>query len=312
MLKSKLKLLFPILVLFDGGEGGGGEGAAEGGPQQEVPVYHPRNQKTGGELADVVYGKQAEGDPDAGDRQVVSSDDAADRAARYQDFRTEFKAELDQDFQRVFNKRFGETRQMQEQLDAVSPIIDLLRDRYGVTDGDMDKLMAAMEEDDGYWQEAADEQGMTVEQFKQFKRYERENAELNQQIRAMQQQDAADNQLRQWWQQGEQLKQQYPSFDLNREAQNPEFLRLLRSGVPVDHAFKLLHMDEIMQGVAADTAKAAERQITANIRARGARPAEAGASGKASFTVKNDVSKLSKKDRAEIARRAMRGEKIEF
>ena len=311
MLKSKLKLFLPILVLFDGGEGGGGEGAAEGGPQAEVPVYHPRNQKSGGELANVVYGKQ-EGDPDAGDHEVVSSDAQADRAARYQDFRNEFKAELDQDFQRVFNKRFGETKQMQEQLDAVSPIIDMLRDRYGVTDGNMDKLMAAMEEDDGYWQEAADEQGMTVEQFKQFKRYERENAELNQKIRAMQQQDAADNQLRQWWQQGEQLKQQYPSFDLDREAQNPEFLRLLRSGVPVDHAFKLLHMDEIMQGVAANTAKAAERQITANIRARGSRPAEAGASGKASFTVKNDVSKLTKKDRAEIAKRAMRGERIEF
>ena len=312
MLKSELKLLFPILVLFDGGEGGGGEGAAEGGPQAEVPVYHPRNQKSGGELANVVYGKQAESDPDAGDQQVVSSDDAAARVARYQEFRNEFKAELDQDFQRVFNKRFGENKGLHEQLEAVSPIIDMLRDRYGVTDGDMDKLMAAMEEDDGYWQEAADEQGMTVEQYKQFKRYERENAELNQQIRAMQQQDAADNQLREWWQQGEQLKQQYPSFDLDREAQNPEFLRLLRSGVPVDHAFKLLHMDEIMQGVAANTAKAAERQITANIRARGARPAEAGASGKASFTVKNDVSKLSKKDRAEIAKRAMRGERIEF
>ena len=311
MLKSKLKLFFPILVLFDGGEGGGGEGAAEGGPQAEVPVYHPRNQKPGGELANVVYGKQ-EGDPDAGDRQVVSSDDAAARAERYQEFRNEFKAELDQDFQRVFNKRFGETKQMQEQLDAVSPVIDLLRDKYGVTDGDMDKLMAAMEEDDSYWQDAADENGMTVEQYKQFRRYERENAELNQQIRAMQQQDAADNQLRQWWQQGEALKQQYPSFDLDREAQNPEFLRLLQSGIPVDHAFKLIHMDEIMQGVAANTAKAAERQITANIRARGARPAEAGASGKAAFTVKNDVSKLTKKDRAEIARRAMRGEEIEF
>ena len=312
MLKSELKLLFPILVLFDGGEGGGGEGAAEGGPQQEVPVYHPRNQKTGGELANVVYGKQAEGDPDAGDREVVSSDAQAERAARYQEFRTEFKSELDQDFQKVFNKRFGETKQMQEQLDAVSPVIDLLRDKYGVTDGDMDKLMAAMEEDDSYWQDAADENGMTVEQYKQFRRYERENAEMREQIRAAQQQEQADNQLRQWWQQGEELKRSYPSFDLQREAQNPEFLRLLQSGVPVDHAFQVIHMDEIMQGVAANTAKAAERQITANIRARGSRPAEAGASGKASFTVKNDVSKLSKKDRAEIARRAMRGETIEF
>lgn len=312
MLKSKLKLLFPVLVLFDGGEGGGGEGAAEGGPQAEVPVYHPRNQKSGGELANVVYGKQAESDPDAGDQQVVSSDDAAARAARYQEFRNEFKAELDQDFQKVFNKRFGETKQMQEQLDAVSPVIDLLRDKYGVTDGDMDKLMAAMEEDDSYWQDAADENGMTVEQYKQFRRYERENAEMREQIRAAQQQEQADNQLRQWWQQGEELKRSYPSFDLQREAQNPEFLRLLQSGVPVDHAFQVVHMDEIMQGVAANTARAAERQITANIRARGSRPTEAGASGKASFTVKNDVSKLSKKDRAEIARRAMRGEKIEF
>lgn len=311
MLKSKLKLFLPILVLFDGGEGGGGEGAAEGGPQAEVPVYHPRNQKSGGELANVVYGKQ-EGDPDAGDHEVVSSDAQAERAARYQEFRTEFKSELDQDFQKVFNKRFGETKQMQEQLDAVSPVIDLLRDKYGVADGDMDKLMAAMEEDDSYWQDAADENGMTVEQYKQFRRYERENAEMREQIRAAQQQEQADNQLRQWWQQGEELKRSYPSFDLQREAQNPEFLRLLQSGVPVDHAFQVIHMDEIMQGVAANTAKAAERQITANIRARGSRPAEAGASGKASFTVKNDVSKLSKKDRAEIARRAMRGETIEF
>lgn len=311
MLKSKLKLFLPILVLFDGGEGGGGEGAAEGGPQAEVPVYHPRNQRSGGELANVVYGRQ-EGDPDAGDREVVSSDAQAERAARYQEFRTEFKSELDQDFQKVFNKRFGETKQMQEQLDAVSPVIDLLRDKYGVTDGDMDKLMAAMEEDDSYWQDAADENGMTVEQYKQFRRYERENAEMREQIRAAQQQEQEDNQLRQWWQQGEEFKRSYPSFDLQREAQNPEFLRLLHSGVPVDHAFKVIHMDEIMQGVAANTAKAAERQITANIRARGSRPAEAGASGKASFTVKNDVSKLSKKDRAEIARRAMRGEKIEF
>ena len=312
MVKDRLKLFLPILVLFDGGEGSGGEGAAEGGPQADVPVYHPRNQKTGGELANVVYGKQAESDPDAGDRAVVSSDDAAERAARYQEFRTEFKAELDQDFQKVFNKRFGETKGLQEQLDAVSPVIDMLRDKYGVMDGDMDKLMAAMDEDDTYWQDAADENGMTVEQYKQFRRYERENAEMRGQIRALQQQNAADNQLRQWWQQGEALKQTFPSFDLNREAENPQFLALLKSGVPVDQAFKVIHFDEINAGVAANTAKAAEKQIVANIRARGARPREAGAQGQPAITVKSDVSKLTKKDRAEIARRSERGEIISF
>lgn len=312
MLKSELKLLFPILVLFDGGEGGGGEGAAEGGPQAEVPVYHPRNQKAGGELANVMYGKQAEGDPDAGDRETVQVDPAADRAVQWAEARKEFKQEFDGEIQRVINRRFRETKGLQEQLDAVAPVIDMLRDRYGVTDGNMDRLLQAIDEDDGYWQEAADEHGMTVEQFKRFKAYERENAILNEQIRARQQQDMANMQMQRWWQDGEALKKTFPHFDLSQESQNPEFLRLLRSGVPLEHAFKVVHFDEINAGVAASASKAAEKQIVANIRARGSRPAEAGASGKASFTVKNDVSKLSKKDRAEIARRAMRGEKIEF
>lgn len=311
MLKSDLKLLFPILVLFDGGEGGGGEGAAEGGPQAEVPVYHPRNQKSGGELANVVYGKQTE-DPDAEDHQVVSSDAQADRAAQWNQARSEFKQEFDGEVQRIINKRFGETKALEEQLAAVSPIIDLLRDRYGVSDGDMDALEAAINDDDSYWQQAADEQGMTVEQYKTFKRYERENAEMTAQLKAQAQEQQAQQTLQQWWQEAEALKQQFPHFDLAQESQNPAFLRLLQSGVPVEHAFRVIHMDEITAGVAANTAKAAERQITANIRARGARPAEAGATGRAPFTVKNDVSKLSKKDRAEIARRAMRGEKIEF
>lgn len=310
MLKSKLKLLCPILVLFDG-EGGGGDGAAEsGGPQAEVPVYHPRNHKTG-ELDHVLYGKQ-EGDPDAGDTLNVQSDATADRAARWDQARQEFKTEFDGEIQRIINKRFGETKGLQEQLDATRPVIDLLRDRYGVTDGDMDKLLAAMEDDDSYWEQAADEQGMTVEQFKQFKRYERENAELNAMLQQQQQQQRANMQMQQWFAESEELKKTFPSFDLQREAQNPAFLQLLRSGVPIDHAFRVIHMDEITAGVAANTAKAAERQITANIRARGSRPAEAGASGQPPFTVKNDVSKFTKKDRAEIARRALRGEKIEL
>ena len=312
MVKNRLKLFLPILILFDGGEGSGGEGAAEGGPQQEsAPIYHPRNAKPGGELANVVYGRQ-DGGPDAGDQQVVSSDAAAERAAKWAEARQEYKQEFDGEVQRIINKRFGETKGLQEQLDAVSPVIDLLRDRYGVTDGDMDALLSALEEDTGYWEDAADQAGMTVEQFKEFKRYERENAELNAQIQAMRQQDAADNQLRQWWSQGEALKQQFPSFDLNREAENPQFLSLLKSGVPVDQAFKVIHFDEINAGVAANTAKAAEKQIVANIRARGARPREAGAQGQPAITVKSDVSKLTKKDRAEIARRAMRGESISF
>lgn len=303
-----LKLLLPILVLFDG-EGSGEGGAAEG-QSAEAPVYQPKNAGRKNDLANVVYGKQE--DPDAGDHQVVSSDAAADRAARWQQARQEFKTEFDGEISNIVQKRIGDHKELESQLDAVSPVIDRLRDRYGVTDGDMDALLAAMDEDDSFWEQAADDAGMTVEQYKQFKRYERENAEMRAQLQAKQREDAAQQRLQQWWQEGEALKQQFPHFDLGTEAQNPAFLRLLESGVPVEHAFRVIHMDEINAGIAASTAKAAERQITSNIRARGSRPAEAGASGQSPFTVKNDVSKLTKKDRAEIARRAERGEIIEF
>lgn len=307
MAKATLTLRFPILVLFDGE----GEGAADtGGSQAEVPVYHPRNQKPGGELANVRYGKQ-EG-PDAGDSAIVQSDATADRAARWDQARQEFKTEFDGEIQRIINKRFAETKGLKEELEAVSPVIDLLRDRYGVADGDMDALLAAMDDDDSYWQQAADEQGMTVEQYKMFKRYERENAEMTAQLKAQQAEQQAQAKLQQWWQEGEELKKTFPSFDLSVEAKNPAFTRLLESGVPVDHAFRVIHMDEIVQGVAANTSRAAARQITANIKARGARPAEAGASGQPPFTVKTDVTKFTKRDRAEIARRVLRGEKIEL
>ena len=87
---------------------------------------------------------------------------------------------------------------------------------------------------------------------------------------------------------------------------------MLKAGVPVQHAYEVIHMDAIKAGVAQSAAQTAARQVTDNVRARGARPAENGVSSGSGFLVKSDVSKLTKKDRAEIARRAAHGEKIVF
>lgn len=116
--------------------------------------------------------------------------------------------------------------------------------------------------------------------------------------------ERAEAQLRDWDSQAEQVRTLYPSFDLGREAQNRNFLALLRSGVPVRQAFEVLHMDEIRA--------ATERAVTANIKAKGSRPQENGAGAAAGFTVKDGVSRLTARDRAEYARRAARGEVITF
>lgn len=115
-----------------------------------------------------------------------------------------------------------------------------------------------------------------------------------------------------WYAEGEQLKADYPDFDLGTEARNPQFLSMLKSGVPVKLAYEVLHMDGIKAVVAQAAAQRTEKQVVDGIRAKGARPPENGTAAQSGFTVKDDVSKLTKKDRAEIARRAARGERITF
>lgn len=301
--------LTPVLNLFDG-EGGEASGEA----QAQSPVSTRRG-RSGGELDNVKYGIQQEGVPDAGEPEIqVTSDTLEERRQRYRDLvnSEEYKDLYGEDVQRIINQRFKETRGLQEQLEAVSPVVDMLRQRYGIEDGDMDALMEAMNADDGYWEQAAEDAGMSVEQYKEFQRMERELAAANEQLRRQQGQQQANRQMQAWYNEGEALKQLYPSFDIQRESQNPQFLSLLRAGTPMKTAYEVIHMDEIKAGVAQSTARAAEQQITSNIKARGQRPAEAGGSAQASFTVKSDVTKLTKKDRAEIAKRAARGEKISF
>jgi len=73
-----------------------------------------------------------------------------------------------------------------------------------------------------------------------------------------------------------------------------------------------MHMDEIKETAARAAAQTAGEQMKANIQRRAARPPENGTSSQSAVIVKNDVHSLSREDRAEIARRAQRGEKIRF
>ena len=159
-----------------------------------------------------------------------------------------------------------------------------------------------------YWSEAAEEAGMSVEQYKQFQKLQRENQALLDEQRRRQRQQDAQQKLQKWYGEAEQVKAQYPGFDLSAEAKNPQFLSMLRAGVPVQHAYEVIHMDDIKAGVAQTAAKRTEKQVVDGIRAKGARPQENGTSSQSAFTVKDDPSKWSKKDREEVIRRVARGE----
>jgi hypothetical protein len=330
------------LSLFDGAAAGGGDGtgaAASGqagdsakGGSQAAPGSTRRGKSTG-EFGNVLFGKQetpaaAGGDSSSsgtGQQQssvagsdnkegvTTTSDALEDKRRAFQELvNGEYKDVYTEETQRIIDRRFREAKNLEQQVSRNQPVIDMLMQRYKIADGDISKLSAAIENDDAYWSEAAEEAGMSVEQYKQFQKLQRENQALLDEQRRRQRQQDAQQKLQKWYGEAEQVKAQYPGFDLSAEAKNPQFLSMLRAGVPVQHAYEVIHMDDIKAGVAQTTAKRTEKQVVDGIRAKGARPQENGTSSQSAFTVKDDPSKWSKKDREEVIRRVARGETIKL
>lgn len=325
-------ILHVTLDLFDGAAGAAASGAGEGagsGTQGETQQTSPAATRRGssGEYSNVKFGKQDQpaaaggqqaNPPDAGEESKkqgveTTSDTLEDKRRAYRAMVDgEYKDQYTEDTQRIIDRRFRETKNLETQLSQQKPILDMLMQRYKIGDGDLGKLTQAIENDNAYWSQAAEEAGMSVEQYKQFQKLQRENAQLLQAQRRSQNQQAAEKQLQKWYQEAEAMKADYPGFDLGRESQDPQFLSMLRSGVPVKLAYEVMHMDEIKSTVAQTTAQQTEKQVVEGIRAKGARPAENGTSSQSGFVVKDDPAKWTKKDRAEIVRRVQRGEQIKL
>ena len=330
-------LLDVSLRLFDGeggaaapaaGEGAAGDGNKGGSQASPAPT---RRGKSGG-FQNVLFGKQGDEPTAAGDEPgpegkaqpsaagkgkegdvVTTSNTLEDRRKAFQELvNGEYKDIYTEETQRIIDRRFREARNLEERAAKQQPVIDMLMQRYKIADGDLGKLAAAVENDNAYWSEAAEEAGMSVEQYKQFQKLQRENAALLRAQRMQQSQQAAQQQLQKWYSEGEQVKAVYPDFDLGAESKNPQFISMLKAGVPVQHAYEVIHMDEIKAGVAQSTARQTEKQVVDGIRAKGNRPAENGTSSQSAFTVKDDPHKWTKQDRAEVARRVARGETIKL
>ena len=83
-------------------------------------------------------------------------------------------------------------------------------------------------------------------------------------------------------------------------------MRLLKLGVSVKNAYEVANIDAILE----NNAKAAERKIVDSIRLKGNRPVENGSKGASGILLSGNASKLSRKERAELAKRAAKGERI--
>ena len=237
-----------------------------------------------------------------------------DRKAEFERLiKEEYKDLYDEKMQDTIQKRLKGQKETVEKYEALAPTLDTLAKKYGVDASDIKALNKAIEEDDAYYEEEALEKGITVEQLKEFRKMERENAELKKLRDEQNAKAEAEKKVAGWMEESKQVKAIYPQFDLRGEMQNPKFVDLLRvPGVDVRTAYELTHKDEIIAGAMQFTAKTVEKKIADKIAANGARPTENGLNSQSASLTKSDVSQLSKADILDLQRRVARGEKISF
>ena len=309
------KYLFPKLDLqlfADGGAGDGGTGA-EGAKGVTAAAALPQTKGAKNPLADVRYGIQDEEVPAAGEPKATEVAQP-DRKARFEEMiKGEFKDLYDERMQSTLSKRLKGLNETAEKYNSLSPTLELLAKKYGIKDlNDIEALNKAISDDDSYFEDEAMEKGISVEQLKEIRKMERENAELKRQMQEQEQHENANKLYAAWMDQAENARQTYPSFDLKSEMANPRFVDLLRSNIDVKTAYEVIHKDEIIPAAMQFAAQQVEQKVANKIKAGGARPSENGMSSQSAAVVKSDVSQLSKEDRAEIIRRVQRGERIRF
>ena len=325
------KKLLANLHLFDG-EGGAAAatGSAESASSMgETKGAVPGNTRRGksGEFGNVKFGKQDAAtdtgteaaekteSPDAeGDKKDAKAPDTLEDRRKAFDalINGEYKDLFAEKAQGLINSRFREAKQLEAESAKTKPVLDMLYQKYGIPDSDVTKLQAAIEKDNSMWEEAADAAGMGVEQFKEMQRLKRENKAFNAERQRAHNEELVNKRIQGWVDEGAALKAKFPDFDFESESRDPKFMSMLRSGVPVEHAYKIKYFDKIMSDTKATTAAETEKRVVDNIRAKGTKPVENGAAAQSAFTVMDDPATWNKKHRAEIARRVARGEEIKL
>ena len=254
---------------------------------------------------------QVAADQTGSDTTQVATEEKEDLDADFEALiKGKYKAQYDARFQQGINARHKDYMQNKQQLESLNPMLDMLKEKYGVSD--VKDLQKAIMDDDSYYEEEAMERGLTVEQLKYMKQMERENKAYKAREQESIQEQMQREKIEGWLRQEAQFKQKAPDFSLREELANPEFERLLAAGVNVETAFNVIHQDEIMSGAMNYTAKKAVEKTVNDIKARGMRPSENGLGTTTTEPKRKTVGEMTGEEILEMANKAKKGEKISF
>ena len=204
---------------------------------------------------------------------------------------------------------------------AMKGLMQALQEKYGTDANDLVALTEAVRngavKDDAYYEKLAMEKGVSTKTARELDKLESQNKQLTEQqqlIRQMERQREQQARIAElqagWDREAEQLKAQYPDFNMAEVLANPEVEKMMRSGVSMTNAYRSAYFDHILKHQQAATAKQVEQGVVNRMQQRNARPGENGTRPGGAVQTKIDVSHMSRKEMEEMEKRVMRGEVI--
>ena len=194
---------------------------------------------------------------------------------------------------------------------AMKGLMQALQEKYGTDANDLVALTEAVRngavKDDAYYEKLAMEKGVSTRTARELDKLESQNKHLTEQQQMIQQ--IAELHAG-WDREAEQLKAQYPDFNMAEVLANPEVEKMMRSGVSMTNAYRSAYFDHILKQQQAATAQQVEQGVVNRMQQRNARPGENGTRPGSAVQTKIDVSHMSRKEMEEMEKRVMRGEVI--
>lgn len=315
-----VKSYFLNLSLFDAA-GATGAGPASTGAASDPASGGSTDPAKGDNAAaaaepEVIYGKppaeEAKGQSGASEKREGEGEGQVDFDAEFDKLiKGDFKDAYNTRIQKTLSERFKRADATEKQYAAAQKVLDAAALRYGLDPNDTDALIKAFDKDKSWLTQKAMQNGVSEEMQLEIEKGQRAQAELGR----LRQQSQLQANLNGWMEEGSALQATYPGLDVLAEINNPEtgkkFLNTLRAGNSVEDAYFLVHKDKILGGAMQYTAQKATEKVTNDIKARGLRPTENGASGAASARVyKSDPSSWDDKDIDRVRKEAQSGKRI--
>ncbi len=218
--------------------------------------------------------------------------------------------EFSRRMQEMVRNRLKSAKNAQAALEKLTPALRTLSQAYGLAEDtpDYDALTRAVTGDDRFYAKKAEDLGVSVDIARKLSRLE----QLEKENAFRQEDQALQSHFQNLWQQAQLLKQEMPEFDLEKELENPAFVRLTAPnvGIGLQDAYYTVHRKALQADAAAQTMA----QISNAIRSGSLRPEENGVAVHAPAVTTFDYRNASDAQRnalkKQIRQAAARGQKV--